>query len=101
MAIHAAANIAMALEHKQNRGYAKLGGFILNKRNVKRETEKVEELSQDFHSKIVGSLSRSELVQEAEEKCMTVIEGWPDSEMAAEYRKLAKAVLSECAIEDV
>ena len=36
MSIHAGANIAMALERFQNRGYAKLGGFILNRRNVPR-----------------------------------------------------------------
>ncbi len=40
MSIHAGANIAMALERFQNRGYAKLGGFILNRRNVPREEEK-------------------------------------------------------------
>lgn len=45
MSIHAGANIAMALERFQNRGYAKLGGFILNRRNVPREEEKVQELA--------------------------------------------------------
>src|SRR5699024_10086712 len=44
MAIHAAANIAMAVENFKNRGYAKLGGIILNRRNVKHEEEKVQEL---------------------------------------------------------
>ena len=43
MAIHAAANIASAVERFQGRGYAKLGGFLLNCRNVKREEEKAEE----------------------------------------------------------
>lgn len=40
MAIHAAANIAMAVENFRNRGYAQMGGLILNRRNVKREEEK-------------------------------------------------------------
>lgn len=31
MAIHAAANIAMAVENFKNRGYAELGGIILNR----------------------------------------------------------------------
>lgn len=35
MAIHAAANIAMAVENFKDRGYAQLGGLILNRRNVK------------------------------------------------------------------
>ena len=36
MAIHAAANIAMAVENFKNRGYAGLGGLILNRRDVPR-----------------------------------------------------------------
>ena len=40
MSIHAGANIAMALERFQNRGYAKLGGFILNRRNVQEKKKK-------------------------------------------------------------
>ncbi len=47
MAIHAGANIAMAGEF-QNRGYASLGGIILNRRNVPREEEKVQELAEIF-----------------------------------------------------
>ena len=34
MAIHAGANIAMAVENFKTRGYASLGGIILNRRNV-------------------------------------------------------------------
>lgn len=48
MAIHAAANIAMAVENFKNRGYAGLGGLILNRRDVPREEEKVAELADDF-----------------------------------------------------
>ena len=73
MAIHAAANIAMAVENFKDRGYAQLGGLILNRRNVKNEDAKVEELAEDIHSKVIGTLSRSELVTDAEEQKMTVI----------------------------
>ncbi len=93
MAIHAAANIAMAVENFKGRGYASLGGIILNRRNVKNEEEKVQELAEDIGSRIIGSLSRSETVQEAEEAGKTVIEAFPDSAMAEEYRVLADAVL--------
>ena len=85
MAIHAAANIAMAVENFKNRGYAKMGGIILNRRNVKHEEEKVQELCEDIHSRVIGRLSRSETVTDAEELAMTVLEAQPDSEMAA-YR---------------
>lgn len=98
MAIHAAANIAMAVENFQSRGYASLGGLILNRREVKNEQEKVEELAADIHSRIIGSLSRSQTVQAAEELHRTVIEAFPDSEMANEYRKLAAQVMAECGV---
>lgn len=96
MAIHAGANIAMAVENFRNRGYASLGGIILNRRNVPREEEKVQELAEDFHTKVIGTLSRSELVQEAEVLGKTLLEVYPDSEMAEEYRTLAEQILEGC-----
>lgn len=98
MSIHAAANIAMALEGFQGRGYAKLGGVILNCRNVKEEEAKVEELAGDIHSRVIGKLHRSEIVQDAEELKKTVIEAFPDSAMAQEYRMLAKEILRICGV---
>ena len=96
MAIHAGANIAMAVQNFKNRGYASLGGIILNRRNVKREEEKVQELAEDFRSGTIGYLSRSELVMAAEEQKKTLMECYPDSEMADEYRALSEAVLAIC-----
>ena len=93
MAIYAAANIAMAVANFKDRGYATLGGIILNKRNVKDEEEKVETLASDIDSKIVGTLSRSDTVTEAESLGKTVMEAFPDSEMACEYRKLADSIM--------
>lgn len=98
MAIHAAANIAMAIEGFKGRGYAKLGGLILNRRNVKEEEKKAAELAEDLHTEIIGTLNRSETVSEAEELRKTVIEAFPDSKMADEYRTLAKKVLEICEV---
>ena len=95
MSIHAAANIAMALDNFKDRGYASLAGIILNRRSVKLETEKVMELAADIHSTVIGSLDRSAVVQEAEELHKTVIEAYPESTMAEEYRKVAAAVYRE------
>lgn len=96
MAIHAAANIAMAVDNFKGRGYASLGGFVLNRRGVKNETEKTAELAEDFHSVIAGELSFSETVQEADALSRTVIEAFPDSAMADEYRVLADRLLKIC-----
>ncbi len=98
MAIHAAANIAMAVENFKGRGYATLGGIILNRRNVKNEDAKVEELAQDIHTEIIATLSRSDTVQESEELGKTVVEAFPDSAMAGEYRALAKKLLEVCGV---
>lgn len=99
MAIHAAANISMAIDNFKERGYATLGGIILNHRNVKNELEKVQELCTDINTEIVGALSRCELVTDAEEMHKTVIEAFPDSEMAQQYRALAEKITALCGLE--
>src|SRR5574344_2893038 len=81
MAIHAAANIAMAVDNFKDRGYATLGGLILNKRNVAREKEKVLELASDFKTKIVCELDFSADVQKSEEEHKTVFYSNPKSNM--------------------
>lgn len=97
MAIHAAANIATAVETFSERGYARLGGIILNSREVPREREKVEELAQDLHTTIVDQLPRSKDVQLADERGTTVIESAPESDMAKRYRELAAKLLAAAA----
>ena len=52
------------------------------------------ELAEDVRSKVVGALDRSEIVLEAEELGKTVVEAFPDSDMAKQYRALADAVLT-------
>lgn len=99
MAIHAAANIAVAVDNFKGRGYASLGGLILNRRNVRNEEEKVAELAADINSSVVGSLSFSETVQAANEMKKTVIEAFPESPMAHEYRVLAASLLKICGVE--
>ena len=96
MAIHAAANIAMAVDNFKNRGYAELGGFILNRRDVPREEEKVEELAEDFCTSVIGTLSHSEQVPLSEDETKTLMDCYPDSAMAGEYRTLAKQMYAIC-----
>ena len=96
MSIYAASNIALAVENFRGRGYADLGGLILNRRGVENEKEKVEILAGDFHTEIAGDLPYSETVQKAEPLQKTVIEAFPDSGMAQAYRDLAEDVLRIC-----
>lgn len=96
MAIHAAVNIATAIDNFKDRGYASLGGVILNKRNVKSEEEKVNEFIENIDSKLVGTLDRDEIVVVAEEDKKTVLEAFPESLMAKEYEVLADNLLKAC-----
>ena len=96
MAIHAAENIATAIDNFKDRGYASLGGVILNKRNVKNEEEKVNEFIENIDSKLVGTLDRDEIVVVAEEDKKTVLEAFPESLMAKEYEVLADNLLKAC-----
>ena len=96
MSVYAAANIAMAVENFKSRGYASLGGFILNKRNVKNEEEKAAELAADFHSSVIAEIDRSDLVSEAEDMRKTVMEAFPDSTVAEQYKALADKIAELC-----
>lgn len=98
MAIHAAANIAEAVRNFESRGYATLGGIILNRRHVKNEEEKVLELAEDLKSKITGYLDFSTDVQDADELRKTVLEAFPQSKAAEMYRVLADNVLAVCGV---
>lgn len=94
MSIYAAANIAMAIDNFKGRGYAKLGGLILNHRDVRNEDAKVSELSEDLGCEIIGDIPRNEIVVDAEDKKRTVLEEYPESEQAEAYRKLADAIMN-------
>ena len=96
MAIYAAANIAQAVWNFRDRGYAELGGLILNRRNVKNEDAKVAQLAKEIRTPIVGTLDFSGTVQDAEAGHKTVMEAFPTSRMAEEYRLLAQNILRAC-----
>ena len=93
MSCYAAGNIAMAIENFKGRGYAQLGGFILNRRNVENELENVQSLAKNFDTVIVGELERSGLVQECDRLGTTVMNKYPESSMARQYEKLADEIM--------
>lgn len=95
MSLYAAAKIGLALQHFQGRGYAKPGGLILNCRDVPDEKNKVMELAGELNTELAGCLSRSETVLRAEEKGQCVLQAFPDSEMADQYRELAESIAAK------
>ncbi len=93
MSIYAAANIAMAVENFRKRGYACLGGLILNRRNVPDEYEKVETLAGDLHTQIMADLPRDNHISDAQDQNKGVMEMYPDCAYAMEIRALAGRML--------
>ncbi len=96
MALYAASNIVSAIKNFGNRDYAKYAGVILNSRNVENEVEVVQKALDEIGGKIVQVVPRDGLVQLAENQGKTVVEAYPESEMAGVYMQLAEKVLEAC-----
>ena len=93
MALFAAENIARAIKNFGRRGYAKLAGYIQNSRNVEHEDELVKAAAKENETKVLYVVPRDRTVQMAENQGKTVIEAYPESDMARCYRSLADKVL--------
>ena len=96
MALYAASNIAQAVNNFGSRGYAKYAGVILNSRNVENEVEIVEKALEEIGGEIVQVVPRNPLVQQAENQGKTVVEAFPDSDMAKCYIELATKMAQTC-----
>ncbi|NPA62896.1 MAG: nitrogenase iron protein [Methanococci archaeon] len=92
MAIYAANNICKGIRRYANRGKIALGGLIYNERSVINAPEIVENFAEKIGTKVVGKIPMSDLITRAEIYKKTVIEYAPDSEVAENFRKLAKAI---------
>lgn len=89
MALYAADNICKAVKNFEDRSYATVRGILLNRRNVPDEEEKVISFASERHIPLLGSIPRSDEINEAEEAGMTVIEKDPDSEISRTFLDLA------------
>lgn len=95
MSLYAAANISHAVKSFGKRGYASLRGLILNAKNIENEDELTDKAAAEIGTEIIYRLPRHALVQQAEAEGKTVVEAFPDSDMAAHYKSLAKIVRGE------
>ncbi|MFT4105175.1 MAG: nitrogenase iron protein NifH [Lacrimispora sp.] len=93
MSLYAASNISHAVKSFGKRGYASLRGLILNAKNFEGENELVDKAAAEIETDIIYRLPRNPLVQQAEAEGKTVVEAFPDSEMADCYKALAKLLL--------
>lgn len=95
MSLFAARNIAKAVENFADRGYAKVRGVIMNRRNVAREEERVRELADEIGVPIIGDIARSQEIQDYEDLGMTVVEGDPTLPISRVFIDIAEKILGQ------
>ena len=93
MSIYAAANICMAVQNFRSRGYAELGGLILNRRNVPEEYDNVAALARDFDTQIIGDIARSEDIARAERESLPVAVMAPECPASQQIKSLAEKLI--------
>ena len=91
MSIYAANNILKGIcNYDPNR----VGGIIFNSRGDPEEDGRIRRFSEAVGIPIVASFERSDLFMSAEESGKTVVEKYPDSPIADEFRKLAERIMT-------
>lgn len=93
MSLYAAANISHAVKSFMPRGYAKLRGLIFNAKNFEGEPSLVQKTADEIETSILFHIPRNPYVQQAEEQGKTVVEAFPNSDMAKSYQKLSQLLL--------
>lgn len=95
MALYAANNINTAVNNFEDRGYASVRGIILNRRNVEKEREKVEQFAEKNKLEIIADIPRSQDIIYYEDRGMTVIQGDRSLSVSQKYLELAKSLLED------
>ena len=92
MALYAANNISKGIARYARQGGVRLGGIICNSRNVDREAELVRAFAKELGTQMIHFVPRDNDVQRAEIRKKTVIQHFPQSKQADEYRALAEKI---------
>ncbi|NLF82871.1 MAG: hypothetical protein GX568_02665, partial [Candidatus Gastranaerophilales bacterium] len=93
MSLYAANNIASSIKLFAEQGLnVRLGGIIGNLRNLAGEGEIISAFAQRLDVPLIRLIPRSDYVQAAEIRGKTVVEAFPETSQADEYRKLAEII---------
>jgi nitrogenase iron protein NifH len=94
MSLYSANNICNAIKtmNEMQDVKVKVGGFINNMRGIPNEKELVNEFSQMIGIPVIANIPRSPVIQEAEVRKGTVIQYFPESDVAECFRQLAKNI---------
>ncbi len=90
MSLYAANNIVRGVKKLKGN----LSGIICNCRNVENEEEIVNEFAKKIGTHVIGTIHRSNLIQDAELDAKTVVEKYPESDEALEYFNLASNIMN-------
>lgn len=93
MALFAAKNINTAVNNFADRGYAKVKGIILNRRNVENEEERVRAFADEMGLSLISDIPRDKYIQSFEDLNKTVIEGDAKSSISGKFFELAKLLM--------
>ncbi|MBQ9026036.1 MAG: Ni-sirohydrochlorin a,c-diamide reductive cyclase ATP-dependent reductase subunit [Methanobrevibacter sp.] len=90
MSLYAANNIVRGIKKLKGN----LSGIICNCRTVENEEEIVNELAKKIGTHVIGTIHRSNLIQDAELDAKTDVEKYPESDEALEYFNLASNIMN-------
>lgn len=93
MPLYAANNICKGIAKFGERGGGRLGGIIHNSRGARDDAGVVREFAESVGSTIIGDIPRSDLILQAETEMKTVIEAYPESDIAARFTEIAGRML--------
>ncbi|HHB94785.1 MAG TPA: nitrogenase iron protein [Campylobacterales bacterium] len=94
MAMYAANNISKGILKYANTGGVRLAGLICNARMTDLEYDLAKQLAKALGTQMIHFVPRSNHVQRAELRRMTVVEFSPKSEQALEYKELARKIIA-------
>ncbi len=89
MSLYAANNIVRGVKKLKGN----LSGIVCNCRNVDNEEQIVNDFAKKIGTHVVGTIHRSNLIQDAELDAKTVVEKYPESAEAQEYMTLASSIM--------
>ncbi|MCQ2603483.1 MAG: nitrogenase iron protein NifH [Spirochaetia bacterium] len=93
MSLFAANNICEAVNNFADRGYARVKGMIMNRRNIDNEEKKVREFAAGKGIPVIGDIPRSQAIQDYEDMNKTVIEGDINLPISQKFLDIAKFLM--------
>ncbi len=90
MSLYAANNIVRGIKKLKGN----LTGIVCNCRNVDMEEEIVSDFAKKIGTNVIGTIHRSNLIQQSELDAKTVVEKYPESDEASEYKILAYNIMN-------